>query len=147
MRVRVLHSIKDSSGWIQPGTIREFSDEEARRLFLLRAAEPISTPSDEKEMESDGASDEDDSDEESYTDEELAALAEALFEIDGVNNDIAYRLIEAGFVDCESVAEADPSDLVKIKGIGNKNVGIIQESAEDVFDSSDKDDDADNDDD
>lgn len=144
MRIRILKSVKDGSGWIQPGTIRDFVDSEARRLIRLRAAELLSdTPLPSDVTEPDVPDESDESGIEEYTDEELDALAEALCEIDGVDNDIAYRLIEAGYVDTASVADANPADLIKVKGIGNKSVVKIQESAEDLADSEDDDDDDD----
>jgi len=137
MRVRVLHTIIDGAGEHLPGAIRDFTDEEANRLIALRSAEPLvssvadSTPSDQVDAEAK-------SEGESYTDEELKEIAEKLKEIDGVNEEIAYRLIESGFLTVQSVAEADRDDLIAIKGIGKKNVGKIQESAEDIQDSTDE---------
>ena len=60
-------------------------------------------------------------------------IAEELKMIDGVDEDLAYRLIEAGYVTVQSVAEAKPEDLIKIKGVGKRSVVKIQESADDLI--------------
>ena len=131
MRVRVIRSVKVDGSWISPGTIREFENTEAQRLIRLRAVEMLEITSSVPVNEIA----EDDSNDETYTDEELAIIAKDLCKIDGVTNDIAYRLIEYGYTDAMLVMEANATDLLKIKGIGNKNVNKIQESAEDVYDS------------
>ena len=126
MRIRLLKTVIDGSGEKKPGVVCDFDDKEARRLIRLRAAEeyiPPSTPSDD-EVSEDG-----------YTEEELRGMAGALCEINGVDDDIAYRLIEVGIVDVEAVANAELEDLIKIKGIGKRSVSKIQESAEDLVDS------------
>lgn len=133
MRVRILHTIIDGAGEHLPGAIRDFTDEESNRLIALKSAEPLasavtdSIPSDQVDFVVE-------SEDEAYTDEELKEIAEKLKEIDGVNEEIAYRLIESGFLTTQSVTEADRDDLIAIKGIGKKNVGKIQESAEDIQD-------------
>jgi len=137
MRVRLLKSVKDGSGWHEPGAIVDLSDEDANSLVRMKSAELLnsaigdSTPSDQADAEAESEGEE-------YTDEELKEIAEKLKEIDGVNEEIAYRLIESGFLTIQSVAEADRDDLIAIKGIGKKNVGKIQESAEDIQDSTDE---------
>ena len=120
MRVRLLTSVKDERGWHDPGKILDFEDDEARRLILKKAAEPL------KEQIVD-------QDDEEVPEETLEELAEKLSKIDGINEEIAYRLIEAGYPTIQSVAEAVPEDLIKIKGIGKKTVVDIQESAEDLL--------------
>lgn len=137
MRIRMLTSVKDGSGWIQPGAVRDISDEEANRLIRLRAAEPVKvpTPSEDPEIVAD--------EDEEYSEEELIAISDSLKEIDGVNEEISYRLIEEGFVSVESIVDAEPEDLIKIKGVGKRNVGKIQESAADIVDGSDADEDED----
>jgi len=135
MRIRLLNTVIDGSGEHAPGAIRDFPDDEANRLIMLRAAEPLSlvVPS------SSPSDDADSSEDEEYSEDELKEMAEKLKEIDGVNEEIAYRLIEAGFHDIQSVAEANRDDLIEIKGIGKRNVGKIQESAEDLMDLTDED--------
>ena len=135
MRIRLLNTVIDGSGEHAPGAIRDFPDDEANRLIMLRAAEPLSSTVPSSSPSDDIYSSED----EEYTEEELIEMAEKLKEIDGVNEEIAYRLIEAGFHDIQSVAEANRDDLIAIKGIGKRNVGKIQESAEDLMDSTDED--------
>jgi len=135
MRIRLLNTVIDGSGEHAPGAIRDFPDDEANRLIMLRAAEPLSSTVPSSSPSDDIYSSED----EEYTEEELIEMAEKLKEIDGVNEEIAYRLIEAGFHDIQSVAEANRDDLIVIKGIGKRNVGKIQESAEDLMDSTDED--------
>jgi len=46
-------------------------------------------------------------------------------------------LYEAGYKTVQQVAEADPEDLIRIKGIGKKNVEKIQDSAEELLEESD----------
>lgn len=132
MRVRLLTSVKDGSGWHEPGVIRDFSDEDARSLIRSKSAEAVSAiPSNiipSVEIESV------ESEKDVYSDEELREMADALKQIDGVDEEIAYRLLEAGFHDVQSVAEAERDVLIAIKGIGKKNVTKIQESAEDLVD-------------
>lgn len=135
MRIRLLNTVIDGSGEHAPGAIRDFPDDEANRLIMLRAAEPLSSTVPSSSPSDDAYSSED----EEYTEEELIEMAEKLKEIDGVNEEIAYRLIEAGFHDIQSVAEANRDDLIVIKGIGKRSVGKIQESAEDLMDSTDED--------
>lgn len=126
MRIRILRSVKDGSGWHEPGAIRDFEDKEAQRLIRLRAAESISLPSDD-------ASENTEMETISYSQEEMMEIAEELKMIDGVDEDLAYRLIEAGYVTVQSVAEAKPEDLIKIKGVGKRSVVKIQESADDLI--------------
>lgn len=124
MRIRILKSVKDSSGWIEPGAVRDFDDAEARRLIRLRAAEEYSLPS---VPANDG-----EEEEEEQSLETLQQKVDALKKIDGVHEDLAHRLIEAGFETVQSVADAHPEHLIEIKGIGVRSVGNIQESAEDL---------------
>lgn len=124
MRVRLLTSVKDGSEWFAPGVVRDFSDADANRLIRLKAAESASIPAPSEE-----------GNEDEIADDELQEYAADLMEIDGINDDLAYRLIEAGYKTVQSVAEADPSDLIEVKGIGKRSVGRIQESAEDLLDS------------
>lgn len=131
MRIRILRSVKDGSGWHEPGAIRDFEDKEAQRLIRLRAAESISLPSDD-------ASENTEMETISYSQEEMMEIAEELKMIDGVDEDLAYRLIEAGYVTVQSVAEAKPEDLIKIKGVGKRSVVKIQESADDLILESDE---------
>jgi nucleotide-binding universal stress UspA family protein len=125
----LINTVIDGSGEHAPGAIRDFPDVEANRLIMLRAAEPLTSavPSSSPSEEADSSG------EEEYSEEELREMAEKLKEIDGVNEEIAYRLIEAGFRDIQSIAEANSNDLIVIKGIGKRNVGKIQESAEDIW--------------
>lgn len=134
MRIRLLNTVIDGSGEHAPGAVRDFPDDEANRLIMLRAAEPLSSAV----LSSSPSDDADSPEDEEYSEDELKEMAEKLKEIDGVNEEIAYRLIEAGFHDIQSVAEANRDDLIEIKGIGKRNVGKIQDSAEDLMDSTDE---------
>jgi predicted flap endonuclease-1-like 5' DNA nuclease len=131
MRIRILRSVKDGSGWHEPGAIRDFEDKEAQRLIRLRAAESISLPSDDASENTEMENTEMETI--SYSQEEMMEIAEELKMIDGVDEDLAYRLIEAGYVTVQSVAEAKPEDLIKIKGVGKRRVVKIQESADDLI--------------
>lgn len=123
MRIRLLVSVKDGDGWHNPGTILDRDDDEARRLILQKAAEVV----EEKIVTED---------DEEVSEGDLQKMAVELVEIDGVNDDLAYRLIEAGYGSVQSVAEAEPEDLIEIKGIGRTSVKKIQESASDIIDGS-----------
>lgn len=121
MRIRILKSVKHDSSWIEPGTIMDMEDKNARRLILNKAAEELT----------DSIVDENDDE---VSDNELKVIVDKLIEIDGVNNELAYRLVEAGYGDLESIANAEVKELVKIKGIGAKNAKIIIDSAEELLD-------------
>jgi len=123
MRIKLLKSVKDSRGWHDPGTILDFDDDDARSLIRSKVAEEfVEEIVDENDKE--------------ISEEDLENLAKELCKINGINDEIAYRLIEAGFGTIQAIAEADPKDLIKIKGIGKKTVSDIQDSAEDLFDDS-----------
>lgn len=128
MRVRLLRSVKVDKTWMEPGLVCDLEDEIAESLICQKAAELLEEPI----MVAD--SEEDETGREATT-EELAEMAEELTKIEGINTDLAYRLIEAGFATVQSVAEAFPEDLMKVKGIGKKSVSAIQESAEDIIDN------------
>lgn len=121
MNIRLLRSVKHDGVWHDPGARLPMDDRQARTLIRKKAAESM----------------EDISSPEDIDEEEVSDAVEALMEIDGVNDELANRLIEAGFVTVEDVANADPDDLKKIKGIGKRTVVEIQESADDLVSSSD----------
>lgn len=115
MRVKIMGLVIHDGVEYQPGTIADFEEDAAGRLVRLKAAVPV-------ENEETNDLDVDD----------MADMAEQLCKIEGVNNEVAYNLIEAGFKTIQSVAEAVPEDLVSVKGIGKKSVKKIQESAEEL---------------
>lgn len=78
---------------------------------------------------------------EELDDDDQTLVIAQLTEIDGINDDLAARLVDAGYQSIEAVANANPEDLQKVKGIGKKNVTDIMESAESLLESDDDDDD------
>lgn len=60
-----------------------------------------------------------------------------LCDIDGVSTDIAENLVDAGYTTINDVYNAEPEDLVKIKGIGNKSAPQIIESAGELVEEDD----------
>jgi len=133
MRIMLLVSVKDGDGWHTPGSVIDLDSEEAKSLILRKMAEAI----DEKVISVDKDSENSDvnEDSEELSTEDIRELVEKLIEIDGVNEELAFRLVEAGFQSIESIAKAERDDLMKIKGIGSRNVNRIQNSAEDILDS------------
>jgi ERCC4-type nuclease len=124
MIVRLLVSVKDGSGYHNPGSLLELDDDEAKRLIRIKAAVvPPEPEPKEPEPESD----------EELTEEELAQIMEELEPIDGVSEAIASELIDAGYQSLEAVAEANAADLEKIKGIGKKSAVTIIESAQELL--------------
>lgn len=120
--LELLVPVKHNGTEYAPGDVIEIEDKDANRLVLNKSAQVYKTPS------SGSAS------EEEYEEVEVD-LIEELSRIDGVNEDLAERLVEAGYESIQEVAEADPEELILIKGIGKKSVEGIQDSAEDIFDS------------
>jgi len=57
------------------------------------------------------------------------SVVSSLCDIDGVSTDLAEKLVDAGFTSINDVYNAEPEDLMEIKGIGAKLVKAIQESA------------------
>lgn len=128
MKVKILKSVKDGDTWVEPGAVLSLDDRTAEFLIRHKAAEPYETSVIVEDESGEGEGRE-------ATTEELNEMAEELEKIDGVNTELAYRLIESGFKTIQSVAEARPEDLIQVKGIGKKSVSAIQESAEDLIDN------------
>lgn len=134
MKIRLLVSVKIDKDWHEAGTIIDREDSFCGSLIRQKAAEvyegkimltdPVNV---DEEIEA--------------SEEDLTEMAEELCKIDGINSDLAYKLIEAGYGTIQSVAEAVPADLLAIKGIGKKTIKGIQESAEDLMENSTPDDD------
>lgn len=73
-------------------------------------------------------------DEEPGTEHET--LVSTLCNVDGVNMNIAEKLIDKGFKSVENLAEADLDKLTEIKGIGEKLAETIQNSAVDILEDT-----------
>ena len=115
MRIQTLVTVYHDKVEYAPGTIVEMEDKAGRRLIRLKAA----ILAEDKISEASTSA--------------LEEAVEELCKIDGIDEAVAYRLIEAGFESIQSVAEAVVEDLTAIKGIGSKTVVTIQESAEDLL--------------
>jgi len=130
MKVQLTKPVKDGGEWKNPGTICDFEDGVARKLIRQHCATVLVSPPPSDVAsggDGDGTSD--------------GEAIEKLCEIEGVNIDIASRLYEAGYKTVQDVEEARQKDLLTIKGIGRKNVSVIQESAGDLMVSEDPDED------
>lgn len=57
------------------------------------------------------------------------SVVSALCDIEGISTDLAEKLIDAGFTSVNDVYNADAEALCVVKGIGEKLVKTIQESA------------------
>lgn len=143
MQIRLIKSVKLDTRWLMPGVIvdtdkGEMTDEIAADLIKDKAAveigeegQPVPPPAPEVE--------EPEEDEEVDEEEEEFTPADELCQIDGVNNELANALVEAGYLSLEDVATADPKDLVKISGIGKKiSVSIVESASELLNESEDE---------
>jgi len=138
MKIRTITAIKHNGAEVPIGSTLEVdeSDREAvkefDRLVRLKAAEVV---------ESDDPKDDNEPGETKIKPghTHLNSAIEELCELDGVESDIAQRLIDAGFTTVKDVYEADSAALVKIKGIGEKSCIKIQESAETIIEKNDPD--------
>lgn len=124
MKVQLLRSVKDDSGWHESGAIIDYEDQLAKKLIRQHVAVAISTPAigesafvNEVSMVADDT-------------ERL----EQLMTIDGVSSDIASKLLSAGLRTVQDVAEAQLETLTAIKGVSKKLANKIRESADDVLD-------------
>jgi len=121
MKIQLTKSVKISGSWRNPGFVTEIDNKEANRLLVLKACIELSDV-----LVADLP-----------TDEEVEDSFNELETIDGVSTELAEMLYEAGYKTVQQVAEADPEDLIRIKGIGRKNVEKIQDSAEELLEESD----------
>jgi len=121
MKIQLTKSVKISGSWRNPGSVVEIDNKEANRLLVLKACIELSDV-----LVADLP-----------TDEEVEDSFNELETIDGVSTELAEMLYEAGYKTVQQVAEADPEDLIRIKGIGKKNVEKIQDSAEELLEESD----------
>ncbi|GAF98383.1 unnamed protein product [marine sediment metagenome] len=121
VKVQLTKPVKDGKEWKNPGAICDFAEDVARKLIRQHCATALVSPSSDVASggDGDGATDGD--------------AVEKLTQIEGVNPDIASRLFEAGYKTVQDVEEARQKDLLAIKGIGRKNVSVIQESASDLM--------------
>jgi len=118
MKLRTIVSIKKDGVWVRPDSVIEMEKgDEADRLIRLGAATPVDS---DIPMDNEPAPN------------EIEEMVTELSKIDGVNDDLAVRLVEAGFESIASVAEASPEELMAVKGIGKKNCETIQDSAEEL---------------
>lgn len=97
------------------------------RLVRLGAAEVVES------------ADPKDSDELGGGETHLDQTVDKLCELEGVEADLAHKLIDAGFTTVKEVYEADPKDLEKIKGVGKKTAEKMQLSAEPIIEKDDPD--------
>ena len=118
MKIRTIHSIKLNGNWVIPGSCIEVDDDIARSLIRKNAAEVFEIP--EFELP-----------------ESNTSIVETLCQLEEVNVELANRLIQAGYTSIKSIADAEPDDLKKVKGIGKKTVAKIQESADDILSEED----------
>lgn len=119
MVIQLLRAVKHDGTEYAPGRKlddKTISDKDARTLIRKGAAIDISADAVEE-----------------LDDDDVTLATAQLIEIDGVNEDLAGKLINAGYASVEAVANANPDDLQKIKGIGKKNVTDIMESAESLL--------------
>lgn len=117
MKIQLTKSVKISGSWRNPGSVVEIDNNEANRLLVLKACIELSDV-----LIADLP-----------TEEEIEDFFNELVGIDGVSEELAETLYEAGYKTVQQVAEADPGDLLRIKGIGKKNVEKIQDSAEELL--------------
>lgn len=126
MKIQLTRSCKIEGVWRNPGSIVEIADKDASRLLTLKAAERLVEITTEDDV---------------VTDDESAEAIEDLAQIDGVSSELAEILYEAGYKTIQQVAEAEPEDLIRLKGVGKKSVEKIQDSAEELLELSEDDDD------
>jgi len=122
MLVQFTKSVKMDGVWRDPGFIGDVEVVEANRLITLKACTKLSDAVVEEVVSGSIA-----------TGDELEEDLNDLQLIDGVTKELATTLYEAGYKTVEQVAEAQPGDLKRLKGIGKKNVQVIQDSAEEML--------------
>jgi len=120
MIIQLTRSVKIGGEWKQPGSTIEVPDDDAKRLVVLKAATQIERSA------------------EIHTDDELEESFNDLEGIDGVSAELARTLHEAGYKTIQQVAEAEPEDLIRLKGIGRKTVETIQDSAQELLEEEEE---------
>ena len=130
MKIQLKRSCKIEGVWRDPGSIVEIADQDANRLLTLKAAERLVEVTTEDDV---------------VTDDESLEAIEELEKIDGVSSELAELLYEAGYKTIQQVAEAEPEDLIRLKGIGKKSVETIQDSAEELLEDEESSNDEDED--
>lgn len=124
MKVQLLRSVKDGSGWHESGAIIDYEDQLAKKLIRQHVAAALATPAiGESVFVNEASADADDTE-----------RLEQLMTIDGVSSDIASKLLSAGLRTVQDVAEAQLETLTAIKGISRKLATKIRESADDIVD-------------
>lgn len=132
MKIQLLKSVKDGTGWHKPGIILETDEETAADLLKKKAA--VVLPSEEQSKEKASVNSnapskgEDASD--SLTEDEIEEISQLLCSIEGVNPSIAEELMAAGYQSLDAVAKADKAVLAKVPGIGAPLAKKIRKSAE-----------------
>lgn len=122
MLIKLNFSVKHNKIWYGKGASLGsdlITKDEARTLIRKRAA--VELPQ-EASINFDEVDDKDN-----------ATILEQLSKINGINEDLALRLAEAGLLSVESIANTDPDTLIAIKGIGAKTALEIQESASEIL--------------
>lgn len=126
MKIETIVAVQHNGTMFPPGSVMDLGEVEANRLIRLKAAVEV-------EQETDESSDEMQDHEAQKREYEKAI--EELMPIDGINEDLADRLFDAGYKSVKDIAEADPDELQKVKGIGKKNCETIQDSADEILDA------------
>lgn len=135
IKVTLTRSAKINQIWRKPGDVVDFADDDgANRLIRLKAAtlhvEPEKKAVEEPKAPAGGSG--------GGSNVELDDEVELISSIEGVSDELASLLVKEGFNTIQKVAEANPDDLTNIRGIGNKSVEKIQDSAEEIIQEADK---------
>ena len=136
MLLSLTKSVKLNNIWKYAGDEVEVEDNEAKRLIRLKAGNPVNNI-EPKSFKEEPIEPNPTIDPEEGEPEESDVML--LAQIKGVSEELALRLVNAGFNTPQRAAEADPEDLIQIEGIGPKSVEKIQDSAEELSDSLDLD--------
>jgi len=115
MIIQLNRPVKIGGAWKQPGSTLELEDGEAKRLVVLKAAVQVE-PSENVSI-----------------DDDIEDALEELEGIESVSTELAELLHQAGYKTIQQVAEAEPEDLIRLKGIGPRSVETIQDSAQELL--------------
>lgn len=126
MLIRLIRSMKNTTGSFLPGQILDLDDEEAKYLVLRKAAVEIDIAD---QPETNPEEDDTGEDENMLTEDEIAKIREEFKHIVGASDTIIDVLIEEGYQSLQSIANAEVDELIALKGIGKSTAIKIIDSA------------------